>query len=52
MPSDVVPDIEDVTSEVKNLVLNKDILECKLMNSAVFEPSPKQNRPSDESFLQ
>ena len=25
MPSDVVPDIEDVTLEVENLVLNKDI---------------------------
>ena len=26
MPSDVVPDIEDVTLEVENLDLNKDIL--------------------------
>ena len=26
-------------------------MECKLMNSAVFEPRPKQNRPFDESFF-
>ena len=39
MPSDVVPDIEDVTLEVENLVLNKDI-GMQTDDSAVFELSP------------
>ena len=50
-PSDVVPDIEDVTLEVENLVLNKDTRVQTDEFSYVFEPSPKQNRPFDESFF-
>ena len=46
-PGDVVPDIEDVTLEVENLVLNKDIGVQTDEFSYVFEPSPKQNRPFD-----
>ena len=46
-PSDVVLDI-DVTLEVENLVLNKDIGVQTDEFSYVFEPSPEQNRPFDE----
>ena len=50
-PGDVVPAIEDVILEVENLVLNKDIGVQTVEISYVFEPSPKQNRPFDESFF-
>ena len=50
-PSDVVPHIEDVTLEVENLVLNKDIGVQTDEFSYVFEPSPKQNRPFDGRFF-
>ena len=50
-PSDVVPDIEDVTLEVENLVLNKDIGVQTDEFSYVFDPSTKQNRPFDGSFF-
>ena len=50
-PSDVVPHIEDVTLEVENLVLNKDIGVQTDEFSYVFEPSPKQNRPFDGSLF-
>ena len=50
-PSNVVPVIEDVTLEVENLVLNKDIGVQTDEFSYVFEPSPEHNRPFDEIFF-
>ena len=50
-PGDVIPNIEDVTLEVENLVLNNDIGVQTYEFSYVFEPSPKQNRLFDESFF-
>ena len=50
-PSDVIPDTEDVTLEVENLVLNNDIGVQTGEFSYVFEPSPKQNRLFDGSFF-
>ena len=50
-PSDAVPDIEDVTLEVENLVLNNDIGVQTDEFNYVFDPSPKQNRSFDGSFF-